>query len=62
MDNHGLKNIMQVPKLKKIVISKGVGVAVADKKLIDHALMKLHLSLVKKQLQQNLKKIFLISN
>ena len=33
----GYKNIMQVPKLKKIVISKGVGAAVADKKLIDHA-------------------------
>ena len=28
---------MQVPKLKKIVVSKGVGAAVADKKLIDHA-------------------------
>ena len=28
---------MQVPKLQKIVISKGVGAAVADKKLIDHA-------------------------
>ena len=27
----GYKNIMQVPKLKKIVISKGVGAAVADK-------------------------------
>ena len=33
----GYKNVMQVPKLKKIVISKGVGAAVADKKLIDHA-------------------------
>ena len=31
-------NIMQVPKLEKIVISKGVGAAVNDKKLIDHAL------------------------
>ena len=31
------KNIMQVPKLQKIVISKGVGGAVADKKLIDYA-------------------------
>jgi len=31
------KNVMQVPKLQKIVISKGVGAAVADKKLIDHA-------------------------
>ena len=34
---YGYKNVMQVPKLKKIVISKGVGAAVADKKLIDHA-------------------------
>ena len=30
-------NVMQVPKLEKIVISKGVGEAVNDKKLIDHA-------------------------
>jgi len=37
-EEFGYKNIMQVPKLKKIVISKGVGAAVADKKLIDHAL------------------------
>ena len=29
---------MQVPKLKKIVISKGVGAAVSDKKLIDYAI------------------------
>ncbi|MCF6279524.1 MAG: 50S ribosomal protein L5 [Flavobacteriaceae bacterium] len=35
------KNVMQVPKLQKIVISKGVGAAVADKKLIDHALEEL---------------------
>ncbi len=28
---------MQVPKLEKIVVSRGVGAAVADKKLIDHA-------------------------
>ena len=33
----GYENVMQVPKLKKIVVSKGVGAAVADKKLIDHA-------------------------
>ncbi|WP_228852330.1 50S ribosomal protein L5 [Aegicerativicinus sediminis] len=37
----GYKNVMQVPKLKKIVISKGVGAAVADKKLIDHAVDEL---------------------
>ena len=37
-EEFGYKNVMQVPKLQKIVISKGVGAAVADKKLIDHAL------------------------
>ena len=37
----GYVNVMEVPKLKKIVISKGVGYAVADKKLIDHALEEL---------------------
>ena len=31
------KSIMQVPKLKKIVLSRGVGAAVSDKKLIDYA-------------------------
>ena len=36
-EEFGYKNLMQVPKLQKIVISKGVGAAVADKKLIDHA-------------------------
>lgn len=36
-EEFGYKNVMQVPKLTKIVISKGVGAAVADKKLIDHA-------------------------
>ena len=36
-EEFGYKNVMQVPKLQKIVISKGVGAAVADKKLIDHA-------------------------
>ena len=37
----GYKNIMQVPKLQKIVISKGVGAAIADKKLIDYAIEEL---------------------
>lgn len=36
-DEFGYKNVMQVPKLEKIVLSRGVGGAVADKKLIDHA-------------------------
>jgi large subunit ribosomal protein L5 len=34
----GYKNVMQVPKLHKIGVSRGVGAAVADKKLIDHAI------------------------
>ena len=37
-EEFGYSNVMQVPKLKKIVISQGVGAAVADKKLIDYAI------------------------
>ena len=37
IEEFGYKNVMQVPKLQKIVISRGVGDAVADKKLIDYA-------------------------
>ena len=40
-EEFGYKNVMQVPKLQKIVISKGVGAAVADKKLIDYAVDEL---------------------
>ena len=40
-DEFGYKNVMQVPKLQKIVISKGVGAAVADKKLVDYAVEEL---------------------
>lgn len=32
---------MEVPRLQKIVVSRGVGAAVADKKLIDHAVDEL---------------------
>jgi large subunit ribosomal protein L5 len=32
------KSIMQVPKIEKICINKGMGIAVSDKKLIDMAL------------------------
>jgi large subunit ribosomal protein L5 len=34
-------NVMQVPNLEKIVLSRGVGAAVSDKKLIDHAVDEL---------------------
>ncbi|MCF6349498.1 MAG: 50S ribosomal protein L5 [Flavobacteriaceae bacterium] len=38
---YSYKNVMQVPKLQKIVLSKGVGAAVADKKLIEYAIDEL---------------------
>ena len=37
MAKHGLKNVMQVPRLDKIVLNMGVGKAVQDAKLIDEA-------------------------
>ena len=36
-EEFGYKSVMQVPKLQKIVVSKGVGAATADKKLVDYA-------------------------
>ena len=33
----GYKSVMQVPRLNKIVLNMGVGEAVADKKIMDHA-------------------------
>ena len=37
----GYKSVMQVPVLKKIVINQGLGMAVADKKIIDIAISEL---------------------
>lgn len=34
----GYKNVMQVPKLQKIVLNRGVGEATSDKKMVDAAL------------------------
>lgn len=34
-DQFQYKSVMQVPRLTKIVINKGIGAAVADKKLVD---------------------------
>jgi len=39
----GISNVMQVPRLEKIVISRGVGAAVADKKLVDQSVDELTL-------------------
>ena len=41
MSNLGLKNPMQVPRIKKIVVNMGVGEAVADKKIMDNAVADL---------------------
>jgi large subunit ribosomal protein L5 len=55
-EEYSYKNIMMVPKLKKIVLSKGVGGAVADKKLIDHAIDELTMITGQKAIQTVSKK------
>ena len=40
-DEFSYKNVMQVPKLKSIIVSRGVGNAVADKKLIEYSVDEL---------------------
>ena len=40
-EEFGYKNVMEVPRLQKIILSKGVGAAVSDKKLIDYAVDEL---------------------
>ena len=36
-EKFGFKSVMRVPKIEKIVISQGIGEAVADKKIVDSA-------------------------
>jgi large subunit ribosomal protein L5 len=36
-----LQNVMQVPKLQKIVLNQGVGAAISDKKLVDTAVKEM---------------------
>lgn len=43
MERFGYSSIMQVPRLEKIVLNRGVGGAVADKKLIDQAVEEIGL-------------------
>ena len=40
-DKFGYKNLMAVPRMEKIVVSMGVGKAVADKKFLDSAIRDL---------------------
>ena len=37
IEQFGYKTVMQVPKITKITLNMGIGEAVADKKIIDHA-------------------------
>ncbi len=43
MGEFGYKNAMQVPKLVKICLNQGVGDAITDKKIIDHAIEEMTL-------------------
>jgi|TARA_R110001592_G_scaffold325782_3_gene606084 large subunit ribosomal protein L5 len=42
-EEFGYKNHMEIPKLEKIVLSQGIGKAVADKRLVDNALEEIGL-------------------
>ena len=41
MAKFGFKSVMQVPRLTKITLNMGVSEAVADKKVMDHAVSDL---------------------
>lgn len=56
VEEFGYKNAMQAPKLKKIVLSRGVGDAIADKKLIDYATDELSQITGQKAIQRKSKK------
>jgi large subunit ribosomal protein L5 len=56
-EKFGYKSVMSVPKLKKIVLSQGVGEAVADKKIIDSAVADLSLIAGQKAMATFSKKI-----
>ena len=43
MNEFSYKSTMQVPRVIKIILSRGVGGAVADKKLVDQAVEELTL-------------------
>ena len=38
MDKFGYKNIMEIPKVEKVIINMGVGEAVANPKVLDAAI------------------------
>lgn len=55
-EKFGYKTVMRVPRLQKIVLSQGIGDAVADKKLIDYAVTDLSRIAGQKAIATNSKK------
>lgn len=53
MKEFGYKSIMQVPKLEKIVLSQGVGQAIADKKLLEYGVKEISDIAGQKAIQRN---------
>ncbi len=51
VDQHGYKNVMQIPKMVKICLNQGVGAAVSDKKLVDTAVEEMSLIAGQKAVQ-----------
>jgi len=52
----GLQNIMQVPRLEKITLNMGVGEAIADRKIMDHAVSDMTLIAGQQPVIQNARK------
>ena len=57
----GYKNVMEVPKLEKIVVNMGVGEAKENAKLLDAAIADMNLLQDRKQSLQKLKNLSLTS-
>ncbi len=55
-EEFGYSSVMQVPVLEKIVVSQGLGDAVADKKIIDYALEEMAMITGQKAVPTNSKK------
>ncbi len=58
----GYKTVMQVPVLKKIVINQGLGMAAADKKIIDIAISELSAITSRRLLRRFQRRISLTSS
>lgn len=55
-EQFGFKSSMRIPKLQKIVLSQGVGAAIADKKLIESAVNDMSIIAGQKAIAKNSKK------